>query len=173
MFVWLLGLGVFGALALGAAASSQVSQGGQDTLALLLTEVRGLRMAMEQLASAGPRVQLAVGRLQLQEQRVNSLLRRADELRQAIGAAEDETTEVRGRVRRFQEALSRKVAPDERTELEGMIEGEKVNLARATTALQRLQAEEASVASQAATEQARWVEINQRLEELDRLLGRR
>jgi predicted nucleic acid-binding Zn-ribbon protein len=173
MFVWLLGLGVFGALALGAAPSRQASQGGQDTLALLLTEVRGLRMAMEQLASAGPRVQLAVGRVQLQEQRVNSLLRRGDELRQAIGAAEDETTAVRGRVRRFQEALSRRVTPDERTELEGMIEGEKVNLARATAALQRLQAEEASIASQAATEQARWVEINQRLEELDRLLGRR
>ena len=41
-----------------------------DVLNALLAEVRGLRAAMEQMSSAGPRVQLALGRLQLQEQRV-------------------------------------------------------------------------------------------------------
>ena len=41
-----------------------------DTTAALLVEVRGLRAALEQLASAGPRVQLMFGRLQLQEQRI-------------------------------------------------------------------------------------------------------
>lgn len=38
-----------------------------DVLNALLVEVRGLRAAMEELASAGPRVQLSMGRLQLQE----------------------------------------------------------------------------------------------------------
>src|SRR3972149_2796185 len=33
-----------------------------DVLPALLTEVRGLRAAIEQMASAGPRVQLALGR---------------------------------------------------------------------------------------------------------------
>jgi hypothetical protein len=36
-----------------------------DVLSALLVEVRGLRAAMEQLGAAGPRVQLALGRLQL------------------------------------------------------------------------------------------------------------
>ena len=50
-----------------------------DVLAALLIEVRGLRAAMEQMASAGPRVQLALGRLQLQEQRVNAVVRRLED----------------------------------------------------------------------------------------------
>ena len=53
----------------------------------LLTEVRGLRHAMEQMAAAGPRVQLALGRLQLQEQRVNTLVRRLETVRDALSAA--------------------------------------------------------------------------------------
>jgi len=56
----------------------------QDLTAALLVEVRGLRQAMERMASAGPRIQLALGRLQLQEQRVNAMLRRHDEVRAHI-----------------------------------------------------------------------------------------
>ncbi len=56
---------------------------GQDVLPALLVEVRGLRAAMEAMASSGPRVQLALGRLQLQEQRVNNLLRRLETARAA------------------------------------------------------------------------------------------
>jgi peptidoglycan hydrolase CwlO-like protein len=49
----------------------------------------------------------------------------------------------------------------------------KQQLARATAEIQRLQTEEADASSQIASEQERWVEINQRLEELDRALTRR
>src|SRR5437762_13620444 len=51
----------------------------EEVLPALLVEVRGLRAAIEQLASAGPRVQLALGRVQLQEQRVNALMRRIED----------------------------------------------------------------------------------------------
>src|SRR3954451_5286596 len=50
-----------------------------DVLPTLLIEVRDLRGAMEEMAAAGPRVQLALGRVQLQEQRINTLIRRLDE----------------------------------------------------------------------------------------------
>ena len=46
-------------------ASRTSSSPQEDVLPALLTEVRGLRAAMEQMASAGPRVQLALGRVQL------------------------------------------------------------------------------------------------------------
>jgi hypothetical protein len=52
----------------------------RDVLPALLVEVRGLRAAMEQMASAGPRIQLFVSRLQLQEARVNAMARRLDEI---------------------------------------------------------------------------------------------
>ena len=61
---------------LGAGLAAQAQRPQDDVLSALLTEVRGLRQAMEQMASAGPRVQLALGRLQLQEQRLNTMLRR-------------------------------------------------------------------------------------------------
>ena len=96
-----------------------------DVLGALLVEVRGLRVAMEQMASAGPRVQLATARLQLQEQRVNALLRR------------------------------------------------KAAMTRRGADLQRLQVEEAQAGQEIAIEQARWNDINQRLDELDRALTRK
>ena len=61
-----------------------------EVLAALLVEVRGLRAAMEQMASAGPRVQLALGRLQLQEQRINTLVRRLEEIRATVAHARKE-----------------------------------------------------------------------------------
>ena len=68
-------------------AAEQASAGqSSDTLAALLVEVRGLRAAMEQMASAGPRVQLAMGRLQLQEQRVNTLVRQLEAIRNDLAA---------------------------------------------------------------------------------------
>ena len=43
-------------------------------------------------------------------------------------------------------------------------------LASRSAEMQRVTAEEAAYATEVATEQARWTEINQRLEELERLL---
>ena len=58
------------ALALGATIHLPAAQGAtrqvqpqEEDLPALLVEVRGLRAAMEQMASAGPRVQLALGRV--------------------------------------------------------------------------------------------------------------
>ena len=67
----------------------------QDVLPALLIEVRGLRAAMEQMASAGPQVQLALGRLQLQEQRVNNLLRRIESVQNQLVTALQESDKAK------------------------------------------------------------------------------
>ena len=54
---------------------AQQPASGTDVLPALLTEVKGLRAAMEQLASANAQAQLLVGRLQLQETRMNGMIR--------------------------------------------------------------------------------------------------
>lgn len=59
-----------------------------EVLPALLAEVKGLRAAMEQMASAGPRVQLFVGRLQLQEARITSMARRLDTVRDSLAGAQ-------------------------------------------------------------------------------------
>jgi predicted nucleic acid-binding Zn-ribbon protein len=144
----------------------------QDTLGALLVEVRGLRSAMEQLASAGPRIQLAMGRLQLQEQRVNTLIRRADELRQAVAATQNDAVQIRQEITRTQEVVERGENAADRPHLEAQLGILKQTLARKNAEIQRLQGEEGEIAAQVSSEQARWVEINQRLEELDRALTR-
>src|SRR5574338_709205 len=58
------------------AAPQAASPQSEDVLPALLSEVRGLRAALEQMASAGPRIQLSVARLQLEEARINDMNRR-------------------------------------------------------------------------------------------------
>jgi chromosome segregation ATPase len=145
-------------------------QSNRDTLGALLVEVRGLRSAIEQMASVGPSIQLAMGRLQLQEQRINTLVRRADGLRDALAAAHKQTGPLQDRMRNGQRELEDNPEPARRSQLQDSLADLKQQLARATAEIQRLQTEESEVAAQVSSEQARWTEINQRLEELDRAL---
>ncbi len=67
--LWTIPAAVTVVIVLGTTTGGQTPQEpNQDTLGALLVEVRGLRSAIEQMASVGPSIQLAMGRLQLQEQ---------------------------------------------------------------------------------------------------------
>ena len=170
--LWILGAVLVAVFTLRPSVASQTVSSNQDTLTALLVEVRGLRAALEQMASVGPSIQLAMGRLQLQEQRINTLVRRADSLHDALVAAHKRAGEMQDRVQDLQRALEGSIEPPHRTSIEAELPIVKHQLALATAEVQRLQTEESEAASQVASEQARWAEINQRLEELDRTLAR-
>jgi chromosome segregation ATPase len=146
----------------------------ENVLPALLIEVRGLRAAMEQMASAGPRVQLALGRVQLQEQRIGNLIRRLDETRASITIVQAEHDATLGRARSVENEL-RDSRPDgtRLTHLQEMQVHVKSELQRVSANLQRVTAEEAAVASELAGEQARWMDLNQRMEALEAALGPR
>jgi predicted nucleic acid-binding Zn-ribbon protein len=139
----------------------------------LLVEVRGLRVAMEQLASAGPRVQLMFGRLQLQEQRINDQGRKLDALRMQLKGAQDQEREKREQIQRFEEFVRTNPGSDEREELERDLPQMRKHLAALTFETQRLLAEEANLSSVISAEQNRWTDINRALDELERALSRR
>jgi chromosome segregation ATPase len=143
-----------------------------DVLPALLTEVRGLRAAMEQMASAGPRIQLAMGRLQLQEQRVTSLLRRLDATRAELRGAENALKDAAQQQAGLERALREPNAPERQTQLEWELASVRSGLPRMNADYQRLVTDEATIAQEVASEQTRWSEINQRLDELDRTLAR-
>ena len=146
----------------------------QDVLPALLIEVRGLRAAMEQMASAGPQVQLALGRLQLQEQRVNNLLRRIESVQNEVAGATQEADKLREEVSRMEGALKSVNLPaEERQHVEQVLPFLRSNVAQAAAKVQRLQTEESGLTQELATEQGRWTDINQRLEELERALTRK
>jgi hypothetical protein len=74
-------------LSLSATAITQTpSSADAATLQSLLAEVRQLRLAVEKAAVAGPRIQLAMQRLQLQEQRTAHAAAQFDEVRIPLGA---------------------------------------------------------------------------------------
>lgn len=146
----------------------------QDVLPALLIEVRGLRAAMEHMASAGPRVQLALGRLQLQEQRVNNLLRRMESVQNDLSAALQEADKARQEVARTEGALrSGNIPPLEREHVEDILPSFRANAVLAAAKVQRLQTEESGLAQELATEQNRWTDINRQMEELERTLTRK
>jgi predicted nucleic acid-binding Zn-ribbon protein len=144
-----------------------------EVLSALLVEVRGLRVAMEQMASAGPRVQLALGRLQLQEQRVNTLVRRLEDVKASLVQAQKGLEQATHALGERERASREATDPEMRRELEASLRSLKTEVARATFDVQRLQNEEAALSQDISAEQSRWTELNQRLEELERALGRR
>jgi chromosome segregation ATPase len=146
----------------------------EDVLPALLVEVRGLRAAMEQMASVGPRVQLALGRVQLQEQRVNNLLRRLEESRNHLAEAQRNYD----RMQQEQQSIAagiRDPRPDgpPPAELQNMQRATQQELERLSADIQRMTAEATTLDADLATEQGRWIDLNQRMEALEQSLIRR
>ena len=140
-----------------------------DAMKELLVEVRGLRAAMEQLASAGPRVQLTFGRLQLQEQRINEQSRKLDTLRATLSKAQDAENQQRAEIQRFEDFVRAHPGAPEEQDVPNM----RKHLTTLTAETQRLLMEESNLSSLIATEQNRWTDINRLLDDLDRSLSRR
>jgi chromosome segregation ATPase len=159
--------------------AAQTPQPGPDVLPALLEEVRGLRAAMEQMASAGPRIQLFTSRLQLQETRINNMVRRLDTVRDNLANAQKDYARTGAQQQQFEAALSEQRAsssPEAREEAKQaqfMIGEVKREAAMAKSTLDRLTAEEAQLLQDINVEQARWTDINARLDELERALAKR
>ena len=144
-----------------------------DVLTALLAEVRGLRAAMEQMASAGPRVQLFVSRLQLQEGRMNTMIRRLDTLRENLASQQRDLEKAQEQQKQMETTLSSGTTATERAEATVMLPHSKRAVADFKATVARLTAEEGQLSQDLAVEQGRWTDINQRLDELERALSKR
>ena len=111
-----------------------------------------------------------VSRLQLQEGRIAGMVRRLDTVRDNLAGARREYEQIRGSVKMLESDKS----PGESSEdAEGMLKGLKAHVAAAQANVARLTAEEAQLTSDLTVEQGRWIELNQRLDELERTLAKR
>jgi hypothetical protein len=150
------------------------AQGGSgDVLPALLVEVKGLRAAMEQMAAGSTQAQLLVGRLQLQEGRVTSMIRRLDTVRDSLAGARREYDQMQGALRMFDKDEDGRANEAQEKDKEGLLAGLKGQVTAAKANVDRLAAEELQLTSDIAGEQQRWVAINQRLDELERALAKR
>src|SRR5262249_45552507 len=144
---------------------------GQDVLPALLTEVHGLRVAMEQMATSNAHAQLLVGRLQLQENRMNGMIRRLDTVRDEHAKAQGTYDQMRGAIRMLEGDPSPNAAPKE--ERDEALAQFRRQIDAAKSAVDRWAVEETQLTNDLTAEQARWMDINQRLDELERSLGRK
>jgi peptidoglycan hydrolase CwlO-like protein len=162
----------FLAIASGATPAFAQTAANQDVLAALLSEVRALRVAMEQMASAGPRIQIAFGRLQLQEQRVQTLIRRHTDVQERVQSAQRQADDITQQIEIVQESLQQITEPGHRAQVENELKVLTQQQKQAGLEVQRLRGEEIDLAQQVATEQNRWMEIDHTLEDLERSLKR-
>jgi chromosome segregation ATPase len=133
--------------------------------------VKGLRAAMEQMATSNAHAQLLVGRLQLQENRMNGMIRRLDTVRDEHAKAQTAYDQIRNSVKILEGDRSPNDAPQE--ERDQILTQFRRQIESAKAAADRWAAEETQLTSDLTAEQARWVDINQRLDELERSLGKR
>ena len=178
-------LGALGvALVVGGLAAAQAqtpgTPGGRDIMPELLAEVRGLRAAIELMTASSSRVQLALGRLQLQEQRLSSANGRLAEVRSQLGTAQRGAVEMQERATSLENMVS---GQSEMPKPEGQATAEQIRrqitvemqmaqrqVIAANAEVQRLTVQENTLAAEVSAEEARWADLNRQLEDLERSL---
>ena len=159
------------AATLAVTAAPQQSAPVADPMAALLVEVHALRVAMERSGTVTPRVQLTLARLNMEEQRVAQLAGQLEQVRRELSSASRETARLSESIPEVEKTIEN--APDERTRqgLEYELKEVKRRVKDQVRVEQDLRAREGEAAQVLATEQGRWIELNSRLDELERLLA--
>ena len=153
-------------------ATPAITQGPAVQESALLSEVRLLRQAIEALAGNGSRIQLAFGRLQLQEQRTTASVRRLTDARSALASHMVSMGAVTNRVAEL-ESASPSATGDALKAMQDMLAHYKREAGRLEAERVRLATEESDAAQALSMEQSRWSDLNRQVEEIERLLMQR
>jgi ABC-type enterochelin transport system substrate-binding protein len=160
---------VLGLLVLGAVAASGQSQRSPATLDDVLNEIRGLRADLRQTTRSSTQMQLLTARLQLQEQRIAVLANQRADVMARLGVETRLRTDAEKRVQTFDaEKPTNEAVGVPRAELETMEKFFKSEYVQHRDAEQQLRSQESDFSAQIATEQNRWQDFNNRLDELER-----
>lgn len=162
-------LGVGGGLAISAKAQAPAAAPA-DAVAALVTEVRALRTELSQLASASVRSQLLVTRIQLQEQRLMHLDRQRTDVGAKLRDVENARSMFTSQMQQLGGSASRNISAEERQRNDEILGGFKIQLETIQASEAKLKAEESTLLNAIATEQSRWNDFNNRLDELERSL---
>lgn len=164
---------VVAAVSVVAAQSALIPPSRTDTSSSdqLLIELRGLRADFQQAAKVSLRGQLLVGRLQLQEQRINAVAGQLAEVRRQIGVHESGQIPMTEQLKNMEDALrSGNIPSEEQAVIDRQIPLLKAQLAQVQREEQQLRLQETDVSTQLTTEQGRWQDFNSRLDELENQL---
>jgi len=166
--VWTLGIA---ALALAGVASGQ-SRRPDATLDELVVEVQALRAEMNQAAAASIRAQLLVGRLQMEDQRISGVAREIEALQADLALNAQLRGDAAARIKSLESTLT-SAGPDVRDEVDGLLAETKAAASQAVRRQQALERREAGLTKELQEDQARWRELNERLQNFEQSIPSR
>ena len=169
-FVLVIAIVLALAFSAGASTQSSAQASNEDQLRALVSEVRALRIAMEQQTAVGPRIQLSMTRLNIEEQRMAQLAQQVDQIRRQLSDSALETQAIAERLAELDRAFltERDVrVRDDIAPLRTELVARQKSLAGRE---QQLRTREIEAVKTLEIEQVRWVELNNRLDELERQL---
>jgi chromosome segregation ATPase len=154
------------------AQTPRAADSSEAAVSALVSEVRALRAQLSESSQRGLRLQLLMGRIQMQEQRIAYLDRQRSDITAKLS---DQTAGVaRMRVQTQISGADCSSVPDrERRDCEFNVRVVKQELTTQEAAEQRLRAQETDLANALSTEQSRWSDFNSRLDELEQSLSGR
>ena len=165
-------LRIFPALLLACFASNAHAQDGQQsTLQALLNEVKLLRAALERSNQLGPRIQIALARMQFQEERVRSATRRMESAHDEVSNAQRRRAELAETLRVLENQATQAVEPNARKEVEAQTAAIKAEFASVSSQEEQHRAREGESIAALQSEQAKWNEVNDQLVSLERGLA--
>ena len=140
------------------------------TIQSLLVEVHQLRMALERSTSLVPRIQLAIQRFQLQQDRVDRLSRELRDFRGQITARQANAERLGARLKQLEGEVGQIQDPNHRKEVEEAMKMMTSELEQGTVLDQQQRAQEGDLMSQIQSEQARLSDLSDQLNALDKAL---
>jgi chromosome segregation ATPase len=152
---------------------SQTPAKERDTLQALLDEVHQLRQDIEGMTVASQRVQIALYQLQMQDSAVARAALRVDNARTKCSGAEGNRQHMAEEIRSAESAIASGTTSEAETKaLKARVPGLKSELEIMTAEAQACQAAEAEASSQLRNDQAKLMELQDRIARLDKALER-
>jgi len=152
------------------AARAQAPSPEPQTLQTLLAEVRQLRLAIERSNQIGPRIQIAVERLKLQQEQVARIAGQLDDLRRGLDKSRSEQGKAQQRIQALDSQATQATDAVQRKNMEEVSKELKLEVEQAEKSLQQMQVREGELASQLQTEQGKLAELNDRMDQVKRAL---
>ena len=153
------------------AQSPMRADGGDATVAALVTEIRALRADLAASSRNQLRAQMLLGRVQMQEQRLAYLDKQRSEAAAQAAAVAQMTSMLRNQVNGFKEgACAGLPSAEARRDCETQGAMFAKQLEEQDAREQQLRSHERDLETALSSEQARWSEFNSRLDELERTL---
>jgi hypothetical protein len=164
----LLLIAALAAVAAGAGAAAQSATPPADPV---LAELRGMRADLNQRLEANIRVQLLLGKLTLQEQRTNDVVRQLAEVSEKLRANAQTKAQIEAGTKMFGGLLD----PNNPEAAEGnfLASTLRAQIEAVAKADEELRQRQGDLTAQLTQEQARWQAFNAQLAELERLVEKR